>query len=84
MDINHTRDEATIKMENHISTIKLKLALEDYPKYQIEGKQRVIPLTKSFDESEKTWFETYKPILLNFGYITTISLLFSLIMALSI
>jgi copper chaperone CopZ len=75
VDINPTRDEATIKMENHISTVKLKLALEDYPKYQIEEKQRAAILTKSFDESEKAWFETYKPILLIFGYITTISLL---------
>ncbi|WP_394990729.1 heavy-metal-associated domain-containing protein [Emticicia sp.] len=75
VDINPTRDEATIKMENHISTVKLKLALEDYPKYQIEEKQRATPLTKSFEESEKTWFETYKPILLIFGYITSISLL---------
>ncbi len=75
--IDLAKGEASIEMDKHIATTELKLALKDYPKYQLSEtkhqQQVVIPVA---DEKEnKSWIATYKPILLIFGYITGITLL---------
>ncbi len=68
--------EATIEMDKHISTPDLKAALQDYPKYQLTEIPASIPvMSESFTEETRTWFQTYKPILLVFGYILAITVL---------
>jgi len=67
---------ADIEMARHVPTVTLQLALEDYPKYQLSEAVKSIPAFSDNNAKEsKTWFETYKPILLIFAYILTISLI---------
>ena len=75
--IDLAKGEATIDMDKYIATNTLKEALKDYPKYQLSEtnhqQQIVAPILS--EEESKSWIETYKPILLIFGYIIGISLL---------
>ena len=81
--INESRDEATITMTQHVSTEMLKAALKDHPKYQINDKMGTTKVPPSvsatsetaFEEEKdsRSWFETYKPLLLIFGYVTLVS-----------
>jgi copper chaperone CopZ len=75
--INLDKGEADVTMQHHVSTSELKNALKDYPKYQLSEKQGELPkvIPNSFVEEEKGWLETYRPILLIFGYIAGITLL---------
>ncbi len=83
VEINEQHDEATITMSNHVATDTLKAALASHPKYTISDKMAVqsipsvLSTTNTFDEPEKSWFETYKPLLTVFAYIAGISLLAS-------
>jgi cation transport ATPase len=74
-EINLAKAEATIEMEDQIPFSTLKNALQQYPAYQLTEqdtqKQVILPV----EEEKKTWIETYKPILLIFGYILGITLL---------
>lgn len=75
--IDLAKGEATIEMDKHIATDDLKAALKDYPKYQLSEdyhKQQIIAPVLS-EEEAKSWIETYKPILIIFGYIIGITLL---------
>jgi copper chaperone CopZ len=75
--IDLAKGEAAIDMEKHIATEDLKAALKDYPKYQLSETNP----KDNTDDSEvadienKSWIETYKPILLIFAYIIGITLL---------
>ena len=81
--INENRDEATITMTQHVSTEMLKAALKDHPKYQINDKMGATKVPPSvsatsetaFEEEKdsRSWLETYKPLLLIFGYVTLVS-----------
>ncbi len=75
--IDLAKGEATIDMDKYIATNALKEALKDYPKYQlseaIKQQQIVAPIIAG--EETKSWIETYKPILIIFGYIIGITLL---------
>ena len=81
--INENRDEATITMTQHVSTEMLKAALKEHPKYQINdkvGATKVSPSVSATSETafeeekdSRSWFETYKPLLLIFGYVTLVS-----------
>jgi len=75
--IDLAKGEATIDMDKYIATNALKEALKDYPKYQLSEtnhqQQVVAPILN--EEESKSWVETYKPILLIFGYIIWITLL---------
>lgn len=75
--IDLEKGEADVTMEHHIATSELKSALKDYPKYQLTEKSVDMPkaVSTAFVELEKSWLETYRPILLVFGYITGITLL---------
>lgn len=80
VSIDLEKGEATINMDKHISTPTLQDALKDYPKYQLTEKEHHTPKPKNIFgdqpiEQEKSWLETYKPILLIFGYITILSLI---------
>lgn len=81
--INLEKGEADITMDKHIETPTLQNALKDYPKYKLseQGHQHMQPEKNIFGtqpEEAKSWGETYKPIILIFGYITAISLISSL------
>jgi len=74
--------EADVTMSKHIQTETLQHALKDYPKYQLtEAKNKIAKPEKNIfgeqPEETKSWAKTYKPILLIFAYISTISFITS-------
>lgn len=73
VDIDLQTGDAKISMSKHISTSTLQQALKPYPKYQLSEKQEIIPHTEG--EAEKSWWQTYKPVLLIFMFITGLSLI---------
>ncbi|WP_294824730.1 heavy-metal-associated domain-containing protein [uncultured Flavobacterium sp.] len=78
--INLEEGTADVIMDSHITTPTLREALEGYPKYQLSGyehgqKPQADVFGNQTDEEKRSWTETYKPILLLFGYITAISLI---------
>ncbi len=76
VEINESFNEATISMTNHVTTETLKEVLKSHPKYTISDKMiaKTTPsVNTAFDERGKSWLETYKPLLLIFGYITLVS-----------
>jgi copper chaperone CopZ len=76
VDIDLQKGEAVIEMDKHVSTAVFKDALKDYPKYQITDMPYVYPAhLADAEEESKSWAETYKPILLIFGYILAIALI---------
>ncbi len=69
-DVSKDNHTATITMEKHISLNTLQEALGgETSKYQISATQH-----NESAEQAKSWLETYKPILLIFGYITLATL----------
>lgn len=79
VEINLEKGEAEIEMSHHIPTSELRNALKDYPKYQLSEKKDSGDFSEKnifqSQEQERTWLETYKPIVLIFAYISTISLI---------
>ena len=76
VSVDLIKGEATIDMDRHIATAGLKAALKDYPKYQLtEAHQQHITFPILAEEKTKSWIETFKPVLLIFGYIVVITLL---------
>lgn len=70
--------EARIEMDKHLSIGLFKDALKDYPKYQIEEKGVIMPTQRIISEEEtKSWFATYRPLLLIVAYIFFVSLITS-------
>src|SRR5215207_7540701 len=68
--IDLSKGEATIDMDKHISKSELQSALKHYPKYQLsENGYHQIHVSEIAEDGTKSWMETYKPILLIFGYI---------------
>ena len=69
VEVSKDDNAATISMEKHISLNTLQEALGgEKSKYQIAATHH-----SEVTEQTKSWFETYKPILLIFFYITLIS-----------
>jgi copper chaperone CopZ len=67
--------EADIEMSDHISTQAFTNVLAEYPKYQLSEPLKEKELS-DFEEAEaRSWMETYKPILIIFGYILTASII---------
>ena len=73
VSINLQKATADIEMAKHISIHTFKIALQDYPKYQITEAENKPIMVALAEEESKTWFAAYKPILLIFAYIATIS-----------
>ena len=70
VSIDLKKGEASIDMSTHVPTSNLQAALKDYPSYQlVEPAQKLQPTAFSVEEESKSWLETYKPILIIFGYI---------------
>jgi cation transport ATPase len=75
VEVSKENDIATLKMNNTIAIQTLQSALGgNESKYQISEKQATV-IVKNTDV-ERSWLETYKPILLVFSYIAGISYLF--------
>lgn len=73
VEVNLETNEAIIESLNPINIAALKNALKEAPKYQID-----LPSTNDNSLSiteTKSWFETYKPVLLIFFFVTAISLI---------
>lgn len=76
VDLN--KGEVTVEMSQHINTPTLQAALKDHPKYQLTDAPAITSAISGntvMDEQPRTWFETYKPIVLIFAYITTVSVI---------
>lgn len=77
VEIDLEKGEASIEMEKHIATSELQSALKEYPKYQLSEKNVTINhnVFENTEADKRTWFQTYKPIVLIFSYILVISLI---------
>lgn len=68
-----------LSTQKEIPLSTLQKSFEPYPKYKINALENSSIISnhqnKSVEEEKKTWFLTYKPILLIFGYILMLSLL---------
>ena len=72
------KGEATIDMAQHVQTAQLKDALKEYPKYELTEATVRPPAEAVYEEVEegtRSWFQTYKPVMLIFAYLTGITLL---------
>ncbi|WP_082458630.1 heavy-metal-associated domain-containing protein [Pedobacter sp. Leaf216] len=73
VEVSKDSNSATISMDKHIGLNTLQQALGGTEsKYQISAAQHSETL-----EEAKSWAETYKPILIIFGYVTAIALIVS-------
>ncbi len=73
-EVSLVNKNATIEMAKHISTAALQQAISPNKKYIITDDNTISPLSLGEElVGDATWFETYKPILLIFFYITLIS-----------
>lgn len=72
-NVEMTRSTATITMEKHITLNDLQNAIGTDGKYKITATQH-----NEIAEQTKSWFATYKPLLLIFFYITLVSVLVSI------
>lgn len=71
-----TNNTATVEMEKHIPVSRFQEALKPYPKYTITEKTNTsVQITAFNEEAPKSWFATYKPLLLIFAFITGVSAL---------
>jgi len=76
VEVDLQAGEATIEMSSHVNTATLQAALNEYPKYQLSEKPAEHHQPAFIeDETPKSWLQTYKPIVLIFSYIFTISLI---------
>ncbi|NBL65984.1 heavy-metal-associated domain-containing protein [Flavobacterium sp. NST-5] len=62
----------SVEMQKHVPTVTFQEVLTPYPKYRLsEPKDKNTVLGNS--NSQKSWLETYKPIVLIFSYISVVS-----------
>lgn len=75
-NVNELTGTATIDMKNHIDLSEFQNALAPLKKYQITENQSNFShsMTAMTDSESKSWFETYKPLLIIFAFITGLSL----------
>ena len=73
VDVSLAEGTADITMSSHIPTAVLQDALKDNPKYQLNEKV-LSAMPMDDDQEQASWFITYKPILLIFGYLIAITL----------
>lgn len=71
--INLEKGEADIEMEKHVSINEFKQALNQYPKYTIEENKNTT-VQAVLEDEHKSWFQTYRPVLTIFFYITVVTL----------
>ena len=72
VEVNRNENSASITMSKHVDIRELQIAIGD--KYKISVTQHNEAL-----EQTKSWFATYKPVLLIFGYILTATLIIEML-----
>ncbi len=76
VDISLAEGTADITMAKHIPTADFQKALAAYPKYQLSETQNHNTAAGLVDDIEqKSWLQTYRPILLIAGYLLLIALI---------
>lgn len=70
--VDWQKGEAEVSMKHYVGTAVLQHALKG-TKYELTEKQEAI--SHLMEEEPKPWFQTYKPVLLLFTFITGISIL---------
>jgi copper chaperone CopZ len=78
VNIDLAKGEADVTMDQHVLTTDLQAALAPYPKYNLSEAAK--PAFKSSfigegEEDKRSFLETYKPVLLIFGYVAVVSAL---------
>ncbi len=73
VSIDLAKGEAAINMTEHISIVKLKEALKEYPKYQLTSQVAENHIMPAFAEERKSWLATYKPLLIIAAFITGVA-----------
>lgn len=72
--VDRTSNSVTVEMEKHLPLSSFQEVIKPYSKYSVSEKQIHIP--QNFQEEKpKTWFETYRPLLLIFAFITGVSII---------
>lgn len=71
--VDKTTNTATVVMEKNIPLKKFQELVKPYPKYGVNEKTATTTLIEK--EVPKTWFETYRPLLLIFSFITGVSII---------
>lgn len=72
------KNEVTVEMQKHVSTGTLQQALKNHPNYQLAAKNYSTSAPAEKETGHAGWFVTYKPILLIFAYIFSITFLVEL------
>jgi copper chaperone CopZ len=76
VDISLAEGTADITMASHVPTTILQHALAAYPKYQLTEAVVHQHATNNLEQTDgKSWFETYKPILLIAAYLLVIAII---------
>lgn len=70
--------QAVIEMEKHIDTAILQAALKDHPQYKLSEKLTYTMHHPETEDDIKTEWQTYKPIMLIFGFILGVTVLVEL------
>jgi copper chaperone CopZ/uncharacterized membrane protein YphA (DoxX/SURF4 family) len=80
VDIDLANSKADITMSPHVDTQTLQAALAPYPKYALSEMHRHHAPAPPFimdEENKRSFWETYKPVLLIFGYVLLAAVLIS-------
>jgi cation transport ATPase len=77
--VDLAKGEVTLEMDQHVTTPTLQAALKEYPKYHLTDAPAVASAIsgdmESTESEPKSWFEVYKPIVLIFAYVFTVSII---------
>jgi len=73
--VDRSTNSTTVDMDKHIPLKEFQDVVKPYSKYTVN--ERKVVGTPAFTEEEapKTWFETYRPLLLIFTFITGVSVI---------
>jgi copper chaperone CopZ len=76
VEVSKDKQTATISMDKHIALSTFENSLDKkYSITAIEHNEMTSPLSFGEGLGGEAWFSTYKPILLIFGYVTTVSII---------
>ncbi len=71
--VDRTNNAATVEMDKHIQLSTFQEVIKPYSKYSVT--EKTVTPTFIEEEAPKTWFETYRPLLLIFSFITGVSII---------
>ncbi|MFN3487594.1 MAG: heavy-metal-associated domain-containing protein [Emticicia sp.] len=71
--VDRTVNAAKVEMEKHIPLSNFQEVVKPYSKYSVSEKTAAPTFFE--EETPKTWFETYRPLLLIFSFITGVSII---------